>query len=236
MDCIRLTEKISCNSFFNFFSKWQIITHPWNTHFDFVKIRLSTWKIFSGYYRRERNFSQRDLAIQADCTDGMIGQIEAEKSKPSFDMIIRLAALEVHPADLFLMDFLSIISYLYDMKIPVIDIEKTSLNLRQLREDRKVKISRLQTLFNMTNPQSIYNWENPEMKNLPRIDNLVVLAKFYDVKIDDLIFLKDEMQDTMEVSDENVVYGIAEETVSFVKANSSDDVINALCKYFCISI
>lgn len=57
------------------------------------------------FYRGERSFSQRDLAIQADCTDGMIGQIEAGRTKPSFDMIIKLAnALSVHPADLFLRD------------------------------------------------------------------------------------------------------------------------------------
>lgn len=57
------------------------------------------------FYRGERNYSQRDLAIQADCTDGMIGQIEAGRTKPSFDMIIKLAAaLDVHPADLFLRD------------------------------------------------------------------------------------------------------------------------------------
>lgn len=57
------------------------------------------------HYRGEKNYSQRDLAIQADCTDGMIGQIEAGRTKPSFEMIIKLAnALEVHPADLFLRD------------------------------------------------------------------------------------------------------------------------------------
>ncbi len=57
------------------------------------------------YYRSERNYSQRDLAIQADCTDGMIGQIEAGRTKPSFDMIVKLSnALDVHPADLFLRD------------------------------------------------------------------------------------------------------------------------------------
>ena len=57
------------------------------------------------FYRSERNISQRELAIQADCTDGMIGQIEAGRTKPSFDMIVKLAnALKVHPADLFLRD------------------------------------------------------------------------------------------------------------------------------------
>lgn len=122
------------------------------------------------------------------------------------------------------------------MTIPVIDIEKTSLNLRHLREDRKIKISQLQKLFNMTNPQSIYNWENPEMKNLPRIDNLVILAKFYNVKIDDLIVLREEIQETNYFAETGLSYGIAENTISFINENSSVNVIKALCLYYRVSI
>ena len=122
------------------------------------------------------------------------------------------------------------------MTIPVIDIEKTSENLKQLREVRNVKISQLQTLFNMINPQSIYNWENPGMKNLPRIDNLVILAKFYNVKLDDLIVLKDELQESMQISEEEPVYGITNEIITFIKENSSTIVINALKQYYHISI
>lgn len=122
------------------------------------------------------------------------------------------------------------------MTIPVIDIEKTSLNLRHLREDRKIKIAQLQTLFNMTNPQSIYNWENPEMKNLPRIDNLVILAKFYNVKIDDLIVLREEIQETNYFAETGLSYGIAENTISFINENSSVNVIKALCLYYRVSI
>ncbi|MBR6296744.1 MAG: helix-turn-helix transcriptional regulator [Treponema sp.] len=47
--------------------------------------------------------SQSQLAIGADCTNGLIGQIEAGTTKPSFDRIISIAAaLKIHPADLFL--------------------------------------------------------------------------------------------------------------------------------------
>ena len=62
-----------------------------------------TFKINLKYYREQQNLSQSQLAIQADCTNGAIGQIEAGISKPSLDMIIKLsAALKIHPADLFL--------------------------------------------------------------------------------------------------------------------------------------
>lgn len=122
------------------------------------------------------------------------------------------------------------------MTIPVIDIEKTSVNLRQFRESRKIKISQLQTLFNMTNPQSIYNWENPEMKNLPRIDNLVILAKFYDVKIDDLITIKEENQNTNYISEPRPSYDISEDSLLFIKEKSSTDVLRAIQRYYRVSI
>ena len=122
------------------------------------------------------------------------------------------------------------------MIIPVIDIEKTSIKLRELREERKIKISQLQTLFNMTNPQSIYNWENPDMKNLPRIDNLVILAKFYNVKIDELIVLRNENQEKEYLSERKIAYNITKEVFSFIKENTSPNVLNALELYYSISI
>ena len=54
------------------------------------------------YYREKNEISQSQLAIGADCTNGLIGQIEAGKAKPSFDNICRIAtALDIHPADFF---------------------------------------------------------------------------------------------------------------------------------------
>ena len=52
----------------------------------------------------------------------------------------------------------------------------------------------------MENPQSIYDWENPNKKNLPRIDNLVTLAQFYNKKIDDLIVIKYIETDILEIN------------------------------------
>ena len=55
------------------------------------------------YYREQRGFSQADLAIQANSSNGMIGNIEAGKARPSFQSIVNIAkALGIHPADLFL--------------------------------------------------------------------------------------------------------------------------------------
>lgn len=55
------------------------------------------------YYREKKKMSQSELAIQANSSNGMIGNIESGYAKPSFDNIIKIAqALNVHPADLFL--------------------------------------------------------------------------------------------------------------------------------------
>ena len=55
------------------------------------------------FYREKRNFSQFDLAVQADCSNALIGNIEAGRVKPSFETIVKFSeALKIHPADLFL--------------------------------------------------------------------------------------------------------------------------------------
>ena len=55
------------------------------------------------FYRELRSFSQFDLAVQANCSNALIGNIEAGRVKPSFETIVKFSdALNIHPADLFL--------------------------------------------------------------------------------------------------------------------------------------
>ena len=64
---------------------------------------FETFRFNMKYYREQARLSQSQLAIGADCTNGLIGQIEAGISKPSFERIVNIAAaLKIHPADLFL--------------------------------------------------------------------------------------------------------------------------------------
>ena len=57
------------------------------------------------YYRDLRGLNQSELAIQADSSNGMIGNIESVKAYPSSKNVLAIArALKVHPADLFLRD------------------------------------------------------------------------------------------------------------------------------------
>ena len=65
-------------------------------YFDDFRINMK-------YYREQKKYSQSELAIQANSSNCMIGNIESGKAKPSFDNICKIAtALGVHPADLFL--------------------------------------------------------------------------------------------------------------------------------------
>ena len=64
---------------------------------------LDIFRMNMKYYREQKGISQSQLAIGANCSNGLIGQIEAGSTKPSFDTVIAIAdALNIHPADLFL--------------------------------------------------------------------------------------------------------------------------------------
>lgn len=66
------------------------------SYFDEFRMNLK-------FYREKRAFSQFDLAVQADCSNALIGNIEAGRVKPSFETIVKFSeALHIHPADLFL--------------------------------------------------------------------------------------------------------------------------------------
>lgn len=68
-----------------------------------VKKILDTFRFNVKNYREKKNWTQRDLAIQIDCSTGAIGSLEAGSSKPSFDLIVKIAdAFRVHPALLFI--------------------------------------------------------------------------------------------------------------------------------------
>ena len=72
--------------------------------------------------------------------------------------------------------------------LPVIDLEETAKNITKLRKDNNLSIKDLQEIFNFTSPVPIYNWQAG--RALPNIDNLVILASVFKVKIDDILVIK----------------------------------------------
>lgn len=100
-----------------------------------------TFRMNLKFYREKKHWSQSELAIQINCTSGTIGMIESGKSKPSFDMIIKIAnALDINPADLFLRDasitknnLKLILQKLLNTELPNLFSKEFSLNPRDLK-------------------------------------------------------------------------------------------------------
>lgn len=123
-----------------------------------------------------------------------------------------------------------------NFSIPVIDVPATSKNLKSLREAHNITVAQIQKLLHMENPQSIYNWENSENKYLPRLDNLVFLAKLYEVSIDELLVIKMEKTGDMAVCERRMPFGIAPETLYFIAHTASPAAKMAIEKYFGFSL
>lgn len=75
------------------------------------------------------------------------------------------------------------------MAIPTIDMIKTGQNINRLRQNVGISVKDLQNIFGFSTPQAIYKWQHGTA--LPTIDNLIVLAKVFDVMVDDILILDD---------------------------------------------
>ena len=122
-----------------------------------------------------------------------------------------------------------------NFSIPTIDVPATSQNLKKLRENNNITVAQIQKLLGMENPQSIYIWENPEKKYLPRIDNLITLAKLYKVTLDEIIIIKEETTDFI-LHEKEPNYGFSKETLDFINCHSNLNTKQALKNYYGITI
>ena len=69
--------------------------------------------------------------------------------------------------------------------MPVIDMTATGVNITRLRVHAGMTVKNLQDIFGFTTPQAIYKWQRGVA--LPTVDNLVVLAAVFGVRIDDIL-------------------------------------------------
>lgn len=69
--------------------------------------------------------------------------------------------------------------------IPTIDMVATGKNIEILRKQRGMSVRELQEIFGFRTPQAIYKWQHGA--TMPTIDNLVVLAHVFEVRIDDIL-------------------------------------------------
>ena len=68
---------------------------------------------------------------------------------------------------------------------PVLDLAATGAKIKTVMKDKGITARELQIIMDFPYVQTIYNWFAG--KNMPTIDNLVVLAKTLAVPMDDLV-------------------------------------------------
>ena len=71
------------------------------------------------------------------------------------------------------------------MPIPTIDLARTGANIVRLRKAAGLTVRDLQNVFGFHSPQAIYAWQRGSA--LPTVDNLLVLAVMFHVRIDDIL-------------------------------------------------
>jgi len=69
--------------------------------------------------------------------------------------------------------------------IPMINMEQTGKNITALRKASGLTVRELQNIFGFSTPQAIYKWQKGTA--LPTVDNLIVLADLFEVKVDDIL-------------------------------------------------
>ena len=75
------------------------------------------------------------------------------------------------------------------MAIPTIDLALTGANILKLRKAAGLTVRDLQAVFGFSTPQAIYKWQSG--LTLPTVDNLLVLAALFHVRIDDILVTRD---------------------------------------------
>ena len=69
--------------------------------------------------------------------------------------------------------------------LPVINMAMTGQNIARLRKNAGLTIQDLQDVFGFRTPQAIYKWQRGTA--LPTVDNLLILADIFQVRMDDIL-------------------------------------------------
>lgn len=76
--------------------------------------------------------------------------------------------------------------------IPTINMIATGQRIHQLRKAAGLSVCQLQNILGLGTAQAIYKWQRGEC--MPTIDNLIVLAAIFQVKVDDILVVDDHQQ------------------------------------------
>ncbi len=77
------------------------------------------------------------------------------------------------------------------LTMPAIDMVATGKNIAKMRQNAGLTVKDLQVLFGFATPQAIYKWQHGT--TMPTIDNLVALAMIFDVPMDEIIVVDNNL-------------------------------------------
>lgn len=87
-----------------------------------------------------------------------------------------------------------------------INMKATGRRIKELRKARQLTVEELSEYFH-TSPQAIYKWQSG--KTLPTLDNMMVLGRLLQTKIEDIVVLGD---------DESFFYVLNNTVLTYMKA------------------
>ena len=71
---------------------------------------------------------------------------------------------------------------------PVIDMRATGTHIKELMTARELSVQDVQDAMGLASPQAVYRWLCGS--NLPSVDNLYALSRFFEVSIEDVLVEK----------------------------------------------
>lgn len=74
-------------------------------------------------------------------------------------------------------------------RLPAIDMTATGRQIERLRRTAGISVRELQAFFGFSTPQAIYKWQRGDA--LPTLDNITILARILNVRIEDIIVYKE---------------------------------------------
>lgn len=77
------------------------------------------------------------------------------------------------------------------MTVPVINIVATGENIDRLRKESNLSVRELAEILGFTTPQAVYKWIHG--KNLPTLDNIIILAHVFRVTVDEIIITEEKI-------------------------------------------
>ena len=72
--------------------------------------------------------------------------------------------------------------------LPHINVDATAKQLKRIRKEHNFSVQDIQHQIGLISAQAIYKWERGQA--LPSLDKIVILAKLYEVTLDDLLVIE----------------------------------------------